>query len=298
MAYNITDDISRMLEMGQREIFTKNFDMYPTEWTSFCTRKQARKRSETYDSMGNLKAAEIKPEGGPINYGKVLQAYQSTITNQTIANGYAHSMEAIKYDLYGVINSIKAKELARTMREYEEETAIYWIDNIATVNLADGVPLASDSKPLIDSALLNDTLATAGDIADPDVHKTAMNMFYDFMNHAGKPMRSRASNGLTHCKNQFTIEEVYKSINKAQEMSNTKNVLPQISWSYSTYQSDENSFVMWDRNFEHIIFQWFMGTEYEHDKDKVFTKNMYFNSIAIYNTGALPNIGIVYNAGV
>jgi len=99
MAYTITTDILRMLEMGQKEIFTKNFNTYPKEWPRYTSFKTARKRSETYDSMGNLKAAEVKPEGGPINYGNVIQAYQTEITNQTIANGFSHTMEAIKYDL-------------------------------------------------------------------------------------------------------------------------------------------------------------------------------------------------------
>ena len=39
--------------------------------------------------MSNLKSAEIKVEGDSISYGSVEQAYQTTITNQTVANGYA-----------------------------------------------------------------------------------------------------------------------------------------------------------------------------------------------------------------
>lgn len=297
MAYTITNDISRMLIAGQKEIFTKNFNSYPREWPYFTTYKKARKQTETYDSMGNLKAAEVKPEGGPINYGKIIQAYQTEITNQTIANGYAHTIEAIKYDLYGVINSAKAKELSRTMLEYEEETAIYWIDNIATTNLADGVPLASNSHPLVNSALLNDTYATASTIADPNNHKTMINMFYDFKNHAGGWMKCKPTNGLTHYKNQFTVEEIYNSKNQAMEFSNTKNVLPGIKWGYSTYMSDQDAWGMWDRNYQHILMQFFMKTEFDNDKDKVWTKNMYFNSIAMYNAGAQPNVGIVWNDG-
>jgi hypothetical protein len=298
MAYNLTDDISRMLEMGQKEVFTKNFNSYPREWIQFANYKSARKQTETYDSMGNLKGAEVKVEGGPITYGKVTQAYQSEITNQTIANGFAHTMEAVKYDLYGVINSIKAKELSRTMLEYEENNMIYWFDNALTVNLADGVPLASNSHPLTDSALLNDTLMTAATIADPNNHKIMLNMFYDFKNHAGGPMKTTATDGFTHYSNMFTVKEIYGSSSQALEFSNTKNVLPNIKWNYSTYAANQDAWMMWDRNFDHILAQWFMKTEMDHDKDKVWTKNMYFNAIAMYNSGAVPNVGIVYNDGV
>jgi hypothetical protein len=298
MAYTLTADISRMILAGQKEIFTGNYDSYPLEYPEFTTAKTATKKTETYDSMGNLKAAEEKPEGGSITYGSISQAYQTSITNKVIANGFAHTMEAIKYDLYGVVNSAKAKELARTMREYEEARAIYWWDNALTVNLADGQPIGSASHPLVDSALLNNTLATASSIADPDNHRTMINMFYSFKNHAGGPMKTRPTDGLTHYCNQLTVEEVYKSVNKANEMSNTKNVLPQISWHYSTYLTSQTAYAMWDRMFDHIVFQWFEKTVTDQDQDKISTKNFYINSLAIYETGAIPNVGIAYNAGV
>lgn len=297
MAYTITDDISRMITAGQKEIFTGNFESYPIEYTSFTQAKTANKKTETYDSVGNLKKAEEKPEGLPISYGKITQAYQTSITNKTWANGFSHSMEAIKYDLYNVVNSAKAKELARTMRELEEELAISMVDNALTVNLADGQPLASDSHPLVDSASVNDTLATASSLKVPENHKAMINMFYDFKNHAGGKMKSYPTDALTHYQNQMDIEEIYASINKANEISNTKNSLPKIRWHYSTYIADTNAWMMWDNRFDHLLFQTFMNVEMAQDEDKISTKNMYFNAISMLNVGAVPNIGIVYNAG-
>jgi hypothetical protein len=297
MGYMLTADISRMILSGQKEIFTENFNSYPIEYPAFTTAKNATKKTETYDSMGNLKAAEEKAEGGPITYGSVSQAYQTSITNKVIANGFAHTMESIRYDLYGVVNSVKAKELARTMREYEEALAIYWFDNAITVNLTDGQPLGSLTHPLVDSASVNVTLATAATIADPDNHKTMINMFYDFKNHAGGPMVCRPTDGLTHYANQLTVEEVYRSINKANEFSNTKNTLPSVNWHYSTYISSKTAYAMWDNRFDHVCVQWFAKTEMDQDQDKISTKNFYMNSLAMYNTGAMPNVGFVYNAG-
>lgn len=299
MAYTMTSDISRMIVAGQKEIFTKNFDAYPLEYTSFTTEKTANKKAETYDSMGNLGPGGEKIEGDSISYNKVEQAYQTTITNKTWANGYSVTLEATKYDLYNVINDARAKELARTMRDLEEQNAIYWVDNATTVNLADGAPLATNSRPMYNVAgVFNDTLATASSIADPDNHKSMINMFYDFKNHQNGPMKSRPTDGLTHYSNQLTIEEIYGSGNKAGEISNTKNVLPRMKWNYSTYISSKTAYMMWDSSYDHILFQWFMKTQFDSDEDKINTKNLYMNAIAIYNTGALPNIGIVYNAGV
>lgn len=99
MAYNVTSDISRMVVAGQKEIFLKNFDSVPIEYTEFTTDKKSTKQTETYDSMGNLPAAAEKIEGQNIQYGKVEQAYQTSIKNRTVTNGYAVTIEAMKYDL-------------------------------------------------------------------------------------------------------------------------------------------------------------------------------------------------------
>lgn len=298
MAYTMTSDISRMIVAGQKEIFMKNFDAYPVEYTQFTTDKKAINKTETYDSMGNLGAGAEKQEGGAINYGSVSQAYQTSITNKTWSNGYSVTFEASKYDKYSCINSVKAKELSRTMRELEETRAIKRWDEAFTTNLADGVPLCSNSKPLVNSALLNDTLATASSLKTPENHKTMIKMFSAFKNHAGGKMKSFPNKGLTHVNNMMDIEEIYGSQLKANEISNTKNSLPKISWEYSTYLSSETAWFMWDSKFEHVLFQWFMKTEFDSEIDVINTKNLYLNAIAIYETGVLPNIGIVGNVGV
>lgn len=296
MAYTMTNDISRMIVAGQKEIFTKNFESFPIEYTEFTTPKKATKKTETYDSMGNLQAGAEKLEGAAIQYGNVEQAYQTSITNKTWANGYSVTLEATKYDLYGVVNSAKAKELARTMRELEEARAVRWVDSAFTTNLADGAPLCTNSRPLKNvPGTFNDTLTTGA--LTPDNLKTARQMFARFKNHAGGPMKAKPTDGLTHAVNMQTVEEITASTNKAYELSNTANKVLRVSWHYSTYMASETAWFLWDNAFEHILFQWFMKTQFDSDEDKISTKNLYLNSIAIYETGCLPNIGIVGSQG-
>lgn len=296
MAYTMTSDISRMIVAGQKEIFTKNFESYPLEYNEITTNKTATKKAETYDSMGNLPAASEKVEGANISYGKVEQAYQTTITNKTWSNGYSVTLEATKYDLYNVVNSVKAKELSRTMREAEETRAILRWDNALTANLADGAPLCTNSRPLKDvPGSFNDTLTTGG--LTPDNIKTTINMFGNFKNHQGGPMKCIPSDGLTHFTNMITVEEIMGSTLKAYELSNTSNKLPKMNWHYSHYLASQTAYFIWDKNYEHVLFQWFMKTVFDSDEDKISTKNLYLNAIAIYETGVLPNVGIVGSAG-
>ncbi len=295
MARTITTDISRMIVAGQKEIFLKNFESFPLEYPGFTTPKKATKKAETYDGMGNLGATVEKVEGNAIVYNKVEQAYQTTVTNKTWANGFQHTMEAIKYDLYGTARSAKAKELSRTMREAEETRAILRFDNAFATNLADGAPLCTNSRPQFNTGGFNDTLTTGA--LSPTTLNGAVQMFSQFKNHQGGPMKCIPTDGMTHAYNMLTVEEIMKSVLRAYELSNTKTVTPNLSWHYSHYLTSTTAWFIWDRNFEHVLMQWFMKTQFGEDEDKINTKDMYFNSVAIYESGVLPNVGIVGSVG-
>ena len=300
MAIGLTSDISRMLEAGITDVFTGNFDTFPREYPGFTTHKTADKQTMKYDSMGNIGAAGVKTEGAQINYRKVAQAYQTTVTMETVTNGIAFSIEAQEYDLYKVNAEAQAKELARTMADHEEDKAIEWINNATSSSyaLADGQPIATNSRPLKNTAgVFNDTYAAASTLTDPDNHKTMIKMFADFKTHANTPMKSYPTSGLSHRYNMADIEEIYASDKKANEFSNTKNVLPGIQWTYSTYMTDTNAWMMWDNRFEHVLFVEYKGLYHNAYEDVKDTLNFYYNTVAMYNTCALPNIGLVYNDG-
>ena len=197
---------------------------------------------------------------------------------------------------YSVINSVKAKELSRTMRELEENRAILRFDNAFATNLSDGAPLCTNSRPLFNApGVFNDTLTTGA--ISPDNIKATINMFGSFKNHQNGPMKCVPSDGMTHFTNMITIEEIMGSTLKAYELSNTANKLPKLNWHYSHYLTSTTAYFIWDKNFEHVLFQWFMKTAFDSDEDKINTKNLYLNSLAIYETGVVPNIGIVGSVG-
>jgi hypothetical protein len=285
-----------MLEVGQKKIFMENLESYPIQYPQYTTAETSTKYQETYDSVGNLQAASEKIEGGSISYGKVGQAYQTIIVNKTWANGYSHTYEAVKDDQYGCVNSVKAKELAHTMRDLEEETAVAWLDNAFTTALADGKALCDDDHPCHDApGQVNDTLTTGA--LSPANLKTAIQMFNRFKNHAGKPMKSYPNRLITNMVNQFTVQEILKSQLQANELSNTKNVLPPMQEVYLRYLTSETAWFLEDTRFIHIIFQWREKTFFGQDYDVRDTLDYYFNAVSRNNCGAIPNIGIAGSAG-
>jgi phage major head subunit gpT-like protein len=296
MAVLTRADISRMLEAGQKKIFFDAFNSTPPQYPMYTTEMTSDKAQETYDSMGNLKAAELKAEGDDIKYGKVSQAYQTTIINYTYANGLEYTHEAIRDDLYGCVNDARATELARTMKVKEERTAIVGLDNAFTTALADGKALCANDHPCKDApGQVNDTLTTGG-LTTANL-QTALNMFNDFKNHAGDPMDSDANKLITHKNNMFTVREILQSQNKANELSNTKNTLPMLQEVYLRYLTSTTAWFLEDTMFTHLIFQWRERTNFSADQDNIRTKDYYTNALGRWGNGAIPNIGIVGSAG-
>ena len=109
-------------------------------------------------------------------------------------------------------------------------------------------------------------------------------------------MKSFPTDGLTHKANMMQVEEILKSALVPHQQSNTKNVLPGLNFHYSTYLASTTAWFLWDKKFEHVLFQWFKKTMFDTDDDK-HAKVFYFNAFAIYETGVLPNVGIVGSLG-
>jgi hypothetical protein len=182
------------------------------------------------------------------------------------------------------------------MRELEETNAIRPWNEAFDTALADGVPLCSNSKPLFNvPGTFNDTLITGA--MTPDNIKAAVQQFTLFKNHQAGQMKSVPDRIFTHAYNMITVEEILASQKKAYEFSNTENKLPNLKGVYSHYISNRSAWFLEDSSYDHVLIQWFMKTEFDFDEDKRSTKNVYLNAVSIYQTGALPNIGIVGSSG-
>lgn len=296
MAVQNRDQQIRMVVAGQKEVFTDNFKVIKTSYDRAVTFKESNKKAETYDSVGNLKAAEKKPEGAAINYGGIDQAYQTTITNETTANGYAVTFEAMDDDLYAAIKDAQASELARTMKVAEEKEAWGVYNNAFTTVGADGKVLCANDHPLKNSASVNDNLTT-GALSPANV-KTGLNLFNDFKNHAGDPFDCDANQIITHKNNMFTVQEILKSSNIAYEQSNTENVLPKLEEVYTKYLASQTAWFLRDKNIANVVFQWRKKTAFNEDIDKRSTLNIYLNAVARYKASFISPFGIVGSTGL
>ena len=164
-------DISRAMFVGHAEYFFKIFDKPRREEYKLCSSPmKSTKESETYETLGNMGPAEVKDEEHPINYDGIVEGYETTVTNETIAKGFKITMEAAEDEQYGIVDKVKTKELARKMHlKRERSVAAVW-DGVMTDTGVDAVSSCATNHPLLNSAKVNNNKYVA-DVGAPSPNR-------------------------------------------------------------------------------------------------------------------------------
>lgn len=282
-------DIAKAMYIETKEIFTKNLKKYSkAEWKAFMTMKESTKMEETYDTVGNLKPAERKLEGEPINYGSITDGWTTTVKNETYANGFNVSMEAKEDEKWGLVDKTKTSELARTMMSLRERNSSGIWNNVLTSVGADGVAYASTAHPLLNNPAKSNSNLNTGVLNFANYDK-AVSDFGDWVNHYGEKFETKADRLLLNIKNQTSVLALLSSNLKPFEESNTKNTIPQLTLVFGSYLS-AILFHFVDSTIDTAIMQKRKGMTTEYDYDKRSTFNFYFNVHERYKT-AMINSG-------
>lgn len=289
-------DIARAMYVGTKEVFMDNLKKQPQEeWKAYATVKTSDKMEETYDSVGNLKPADVKAEGDPVQYGKIEEAYKTTVKNDTIANGFAVTMEAKEDEQWGIVPEVKVNELVRTMiSKRETSVAAVW-DGVTTDVGADGVAHASAAHPLLNSVETNDNLVES--VFDIDAYESGVKKFNHWLNHYGDKFFTRPSALLAHRDRQTYIFAMLQSALHPFEESNTKNTIPQLRTIFSSYIAELPVHII-DESIDSVIMQKRKELKAEYDYDKRDTFNWYFNVHERYKAAVInPGFGFVTITG-
>ena len=293
------EDIARAMYAEAKEVFMKNLKKQPTEqWKSYATVKDSTKNQEKYDSVGNLKPADVKAEGASIVYGDIKEAYVTTVVNETIANGFKVTMEAQEDEQWGVIPEVKVSELARTMiAKRELAVAAVW-DGVTTAVGADGVPYASNIHPLVnDATKRNDNLIE--DTFDIDSYQDGVKRFNHWYNHYGDKFFTTPSAMLAHRDRQTEIFAMLQSTLLPFESSitNTKNTIPQLKTIFSSYIAALPVHIL-DESIDTAIFQRRKGLKDGYDYDVRDTFNFFYNVHERYKAAMInPGFGFATITG-
>lgn len=227
MADTRVSDIARMTEAGVNEVFNAAAKKPRVlEYKPICREVKGDKQICKYDSLGAIGPAVVKAEGDTITFRKLEQAYETTIESTTKTNGVMASIEALKYDLKGVVEKTFGEPLVRTMITLKEKAVADVYNDSFTTNGADGVAQVSNSHPLVNSALVNDNLLT-GEMSTTTI-VAAKNMFNRIYDQAGELFDTAPTHLLIHPNKLYLALQLLNSQLMALELSNTKNVLQDV----------------------------------------------------------------------
>lgn len=290
-------DIARAMYVGTKEVFMENLKKQPTEqWKSYAAIKDSNKMEETYDSVGNLKPAEIKAEGAALVYGDIKEAYKTTVKNETVANGFSVTMEATEDEQWGLVPAVKVNELVRTMISAKEKAVAKVWDDVTTATGADGVAYAAKLHPnLNNAATFNDNLVEGA--FDIDSYQAAVSKFNHWRNHFGDKFFTTPSAILAHRDRQTNIFAMLQSQLVPFENTNTKNTIPQLKTIFSNYINELQVHIL-DESIDSAILQKRKGMKDEYDYDKRETFNFYYNVHERYKAAMInPGFGFVTITG-
>ena len=292
--------------------YTPNFEQFPKEYTQWNTMIGKDQLAGYYDTIGNLPKAVALSDGADFPLEAVSQAFQTVITSSAVASGIEITWSLMKAaeGLSNVVNDIKAYAAVRAMITKLEELAIATWDNAFTTNLADGVPMLSNSHPCNDTTggtnLTYDNLATgaafgAGGYANV---LAALELFSGFKDHQGSPIPSTPKRFMTHAQNQYKLKALMESQTVPSSTTDTSemNSIPDLTPVFSNYLTSKTAWFIEDNapDRPHGICQYLNSVATPENKTEVLQKSrgLGITSGYFFGVGAVPNIGIVGSTGL
>jgi hypothetical protein len=289
-------DLNKEMYVGHMEVWKKNLEAPKKEsWRDYATIMKSTKMEETYETLGNLPAAKVTAPGQPIEYGKTQDAYETTVKNEKVTNGFSIDLETSDDDQYGVREDLVDDLYSTMITEREKAVAGQWNGVFTNVG-ADGKTYAANDHPLKGTSLENDNL-TAGAIT-PDNIITADNMFNSIKKHNGDVFDTSATAILAHKDKGALIKAVLESTLKASELSNTKNTVPSLKVILSKYLSADPWHLL-DESIASVIMQIRQGLKTHSEFDAKDTLVWYFNAYERYKAAIIHDgFGFVSSTGV
>lgn len=168
MAVMTTGNFGKLLWPGINTIYGKAYSEWPVEYTDLFETHKSTKHYEEDLGLTSFGLAQIKTEGGPINYDSERQAFLTRYTHVEYALGFMVSQVAYEDDQYSVIGERRAKGLAFSMRQTKETVGanVYNRAFNSSYTGGDGVEMCATNHPNFAGGTWANELATAADLSE------------------------------------------------------------------------------------------------------------------------------------
>jgi hypothetical protein len=153
---------------GLNALFGLEYSQYGQQHKEIYETETSERSFEEETKLSGFSAAPVKNEGQAIAYDNAQEAFTARYNHETIALGFSLTEEAIEDNLYDSLSARYTKALARAMSYTKQVKAAAVLNNGFTNSAAyyggDGVPLFSQSHPLVSGGVNSNTQATPADL--------------------------------------------------------------------------------------------------------------------------------------
>jgi len=178
MSVITSSSFAKLLWPGLNAIYGKEYNDYPTEWDKLFEHNKSDRAYEEDLGLSSFGLASVKAEGAPITYDSARQGFTTRYNHVVYALGFIITREIYEDDQYGKIGALKAKALARSLRQTKEiiGAGIYNRATTAGYTGGDGVVLLSASHPNVSGGTFSNIIATASDLSEAALEQSVIDI--------------------------------------------------------------------------------------------------------------------------
>ena|SRR3990167_5239721 len=178
MANITTGNYAKAMYPGVNAWFGKSYNEFSVEWTALYDSFKSNRNYEEDVFQTSLGLASVKTEGSPVTYDSMRQGWTVRYTHVVYANGFIVTKEAFKDDLYDVVGSRGAQELAFSMRQTKETVASNPYNRAfnSSYTGGDGLELCSTAHVNISGGTWQNELTNAADLSETALEQACIDM--------------------------------------------------------------------------------------------------------------------------
>jgi len=214
------------LQEGLKNLFGISYKGYPEEWRHIFDVETSSKAYEEDQQLVGLGGAQVKAEGAAFNYDAGGEGYTSRYHHETIATGFAITMEAVEDNLYGKIANKYTRSMAEGLQFTKEVKGAEILNNgfDSSYSGGDGKSLFATDHPLWGGGTLSNKLSTAADLSEAAL-EDAMIAIRDFVDDRGIPKMIRAKKLIIPSSSMFIADRILNSNGRVGTADNDVNSL-------------------------------------------------------------------------
>lgn len=224
-----TGTFAKALWPGVNKWYGLSYTDYPTEYDKIMEVRKSNRTFEEDVGLSGLGLAVQKPEGASIQYDSARQGFISRYQHVVFALGFIITREVMEDDQYDVIAQLKAKGLARSIRQTKEIFAanVYNRAFNASFPGGNGVSMINSAQVNVAGGTFSNTLSTAADLSEAAVEQAWIDIG-GFTDDRGLLIAARPKKLVVPRQLEFEATRIFKSDQRVGTNNNDINAIKEM----------------------------------------------------------------------